>query len=59
MHFKAERCRNYRLYQKIVQIKIDENEISYKKVSGHVHLPSTGVQLGASKDRYVSNILLY
>ncbi len=55
----AEHYRNYQLYQKMVQIKIVENEISYKKVSGHAHLPPTGAQLGASKNRYVSNILLY
>ncbi len=43
----------------IVQIKIVENEISYKKVNERTCLPPAGVQLGASKDGYVSNILLY
>ncbi len=43
----------------IRKIKIIENEISYKEVSRRAHPPPPGVQLGASKDRYVSNILLY
>ncbi len=59
MYFRAEHCRNYRLYQKIVKIKIVENEILYKEVNGRPYLPPTGVQLGAPKGRYVSNILLY
>ncbi len=36
-----------------------ENEISYKKVSGRTCVPPPGVELGTSKDEYVSNILLY
>ncbi len=59
MHFRAERCLNYQLYQEIVQMKVVENEISYKGVSGRAYLPPPGVQLGASEDRYVLNILLY
>ncbi len=43
----------------IKKIKIVENEISYKKVNGHTCLPPPGVELGTSKDGYVSNILLY
>ncbi len=45
MRFWAECCRNYRLYQKIVQIKIVKNEISYKEVSGRAYLPTTGVSV--------------
>ncbi len=35
---------HYRLYQKIFQIKIIENEISYKKVSGRTCLCPPGVE---------------
>ncbi len=59
MHFRAELRRNFRLYQKIVQIKIAENEISYVEISGCAYLPPPAVQLGASKDKCVSNIFLY
>ncbi len=44
------RWRNYRLYQKIVQIKIIQNEILYKKVTRRICLSPTRVELGGSKD---------
>ncbi len=50
MHCRAKRWRNYRLYQKIVQIKVVENEKLYKEVGRSTYLPSQGTQLGASKD---------
>ncbi len=34
IHFRAERCQKYVLYQKMLEIKIVEHLISYKKVSG-------------------------
>ncbi len=39
--------------------KILEYEILYEKVSGRTCLPPPRVELGTSKDEYVSNILLY
>ncbi len=31
IHLRAQRCQTYRLYQEIVQVKVIENRISYKK----------------------------
>ncbi len=59
IHFRAQCCQNYWLYQKIIQIKVVENWISYKKVSGDTCLSLPAVELGDSKDWYVSNIILY
>ncbi len=56
VHFLTERCQNYRLYQKIVQIKVVENCILYKKVIGGASLSPPGVELVGSKDWYVSNL---
>ncbi len=53
IHFLADRCENYQLYQKIVQIKVVENWILYKKVNERICLPPPGVKLGGSKDWYV------
>ncbi len=38
IHLRAQHCQNYQLYQKIVQIKVIENSISYEKVSGRTCL---------------------
>ncbi len=38
-----------RLYQKIVQIKVVENLLSYKKVNGRTCLSLPGVELGVRK----------
>ncbi len=54
-HFKDRCCQNYPLYQKMLQIKVVENYISYKKLSWHTCLCSPGVELGGSKDCHVSN----
>ncbi len=40
-------------------IKVVEHQLSYKKVSGHTCPSSPGMELGDSKDWYVSNIILY
>ncbi len=35
------------------QVKVFEHLILYKKLSGHICLPPSGLELGAFKDRYV------
>ncbi len=47
------------LYQKIVEVKVVESWISYKKVSGRTSLSPPGVELGGSKDGYVLNMILH
>ncbi len=59
IYFRAQCYPNYRLYQKIVLIKVAENWNSYKKVTGRTSLSLPGVELRCSKDWYVSNIILY
>ncbi len=59
IHFRAQCGQNYWLYQNIVQIKLVENWILYKKVSGRICLSLPGVEQAVSKDWYVSNIMLY
>ncbi len=59
IHFLTERCKNYQLYRKIVQIKVVENWILYKKVNGRICLSFPGVKLGASKDCHLLNIITY
>ncbi len=49
---------NY-IKQLIVQMKIIENWISYRKVSGRTYLSPPGMELVGLKDWYVSNIILY
>ncbi len=49
IRFWAKGCRNYRLYQKIVQIKIVQNWISHKKVSGRVCLSLPSVAKGLQR----------
>ncbi len=48
IHYLTKHCRNYRLYQIIVQIKVVENKILYKKVSGCTWLSSPVVEQGGS-----------
>ncbi len=59
IQFRAECCENYPLYQKIVQIKVVQNRILYKKGRERTCLFPPGVELEGSKDSYVSNIILY
>ncbi len=61
IHFRAEGCQKYWLYQKMIQIKVVENSISCKKLTGRVCLspPPPRVELWGSKDWLVSNILMY
>ncbi len=55
----AECCENYQLYQKIVQIKVVENWISYEKGNGGTCLPPPGVELEGLKDCRLWNIIIY
>ncbi len=50
IHFKAERCKKYRLYRKMLQMKVAGDSISYKKLSGCISPSTPGVELGCSKD---------
>ncbi len=59
IHLRIQHCQNYWFYQKIVQVKLIENWISYKKVSGRIYLSPPWVELRGSKDILVSNIRLY
>ncbi len=38
IHFRAQHCQKYALYQKMLQIKIVEHYTSYKKVGGRIRL---------------------
>ncbi len=49
IHFMAERCKKYALYQKFLRIKDDKDSIRYKKVSGRICLFPPGLKLGAPK----------
>ncbi len=50
IHFWAEHCRKYALFQKKFQIKVLRHRISNKKVREGICLSSPGVELGTSKD---------
>ncbi len=52
IHFWAERCQKYALFQKKVQIKVFRHRISYKKVRQGMSI-SPGVELEGSKDDMV------
>ncbi len=51
--------KKHRLYGKIFQIKVVENYISYKKLTGRTCLSPPGVERGGSKYWHVWNIILY
>ncbi len=48
-----------KVHKKIVQVKVVQNCISYKKVRGHTCLSHSGLELEGSKDWYILNIILY
>ncbi len=53
-------AKKYRLYQKMPQIKVVQNQfISYKKLSRHICLSPPGVMLESSKNCHFRNIIIY
>ncbi len=50
--FRAERCKKYRLYRKMLQIKVAWNKISSKKLSGCISLFAPRMELGG-RQRFV------
>ncbi len=50
IHFRAQRCQKYALYRKMLQMKVVQNSISYKKLSGRICLsPLEGGAMGPPK----------
>ncbi len=59
IHFRAECCENYRLQQKILQIKVVQIKFPTKKLTGAYVYLLPGVKLGDLKDYHVWNITMY
>ncbi len=54
----AEHSQKYQLYQKTLQIKVVENKIPRRKLSGRACLSPLGVELGSLKNCCVLNIIM-
>ncbi len=59
IHFVAERCKKYRLYRNMLQTKVTQNKICYKKLNGRISLSTPGVELGGYKDLRFWNIIMH
>ncbi len=58
IHFTAECCKKYQFHQQMLQIKIVQNWILYKRLVGaHIYLPWSGTR--GSKEFHVWNIIMY
>ncbi len=53
IYFRAQHCQKYALYQKMLQIKVLHNSISYKKLIERIYLSPLGMELRGSKDFYL------
>ncbi len=49
IHFRAQHCQKYASYPKMLQIKVVEHQIAYKKGSGRICRSPRGVELGGSR----------
>ncbi len=57
IHLLVQRCQNYQLSKKMLQIKVVEQYISNKKANEYICLSPTRVELESSKDCLVFKIL--
>ncbi len=57
--FRVQSCQKYGLYEKMLQIKLAKNSISYKKLSGRTCLSPPRVELRDSKNCHVWNIIIF